>query len=242
MMTKGLIKSAFTIGLLSLLLAVPVYGATVNKSIKIPNGGESDGASSVNGSITVGDGAVVTGSVNTVNGSIRVGNDATIENANTVNGSVRLGDRVSAEDLDTVNGSITVGENSSADGEIETVNGKINLGKGSEVSDDVSNVNGAMTFEGATIGGNVTTVNGDVELTDGAVIAGDLTIEKAKGWGFPKKKSRLPKIVIGPGCRVEGVIDLEREVKLYISETASVGGVQGVMSLDDAVRFEGARP
>ena len=41
---------------------------------------------------------------------------------------------------------------------------------------------------------------------------------------------------------MEGVIKLEREVKLYISENAEVGGVEGVMSMDDAVRFSGKRP
>jgi len=41
---------------------------------------------------------------------------------------------------------------------------------------------------------------------------------------------------------VEGVIDLEREVKLYISDSAEVGGVKGVMTMDDAVRFSGKRP
>ena len=39
-----------------------------------------------------------------------------------------------------------------------------------------------------------------------------------------------------------GVIKLEREVELFISETASVGGVKGVMSMDDAVRFSGDKP
>ena len=70
MMSKFMIKSAFTIGLLTMLLALPVYGASVNKSIKIDPGAESGGESSVNGSITVGEGATVTGSLNTVNGKI----------------------------------------------------------------------------------------------------------------------------------------------------------------------------
>ncbi len=54
--------------------------------------------------------------------------------------------------------------------------------------------------------------------------------------------SKKPKVVIGPGSSVEGVINLEQEVELFISETAEVGGVTGVMSLDDAQRFSGDRP
>ena len=53
---------------------------------------------------------------------------------------------------------------------------------------------------------------------------------------------KKPTVVIGPGSRVEGVLLLKREVKLYISDRAEVGGVEGVMSMDDAVRFSGDRP
>ncbi|MDH5619694.1 MAG: hypothetical protein OEZ11_13835, partial [Gammaproteobacteria bacterium] len=82
----------------------------------------------------------------------------------------------------------------------------------------------------------------DIKLEDGAVIKGDLVVEKPNNWKWGKDKSRKPRIVIGPGSRVEGTIRLEREVELFISETAEVGGVSGEMSLDDAVRFSGERP
>ena len=52
-MAKVATKTVFTVGLLALLLAVPAF-ASVNKSVKIGDGEESGGASSVNGSITVG--------------------------------------------------------------------------------------------------------------------------------------------------------------------------------------------
>lgn len=240
-MSKALVKSAFTVGLLLLLMAVPVY-ASVNKSIKIDAGSESDGGSTVNGSISVGKGATVTGSLETVNGKIRVDDDSRIENANTVNGNLTLGDNVTADSLETVNGGITVGEGGSLSGDIEAVNGGIGLGAGSTVAGNVGNVNGSMDFEGSEIGGNVSTVSGDVELSDAAVIKGDLIIEKPGFSWFGSKNDKEPKIVIGPGSSVEGKIVLEREVELYISETAEVGGVEGVMSLDDAIRFSGNRP
>jgi hypothetical protein len=55
-------------------------------------------------------------------------------------------------------------------------------------------------------------------------------------------KSRVPEIIIGPGSRLHGTIQLERVVKLYISESAEVGGVSGEMSMSDAIRFSGAHP
>ena len=77
-MAKIATKTVFTIGLLALLMAVPAFGASVNKSIKIANGEEADGATTVNGSVTVGSDAVVTGGLRTVNGSIRIGSGSTI--------------------------------------------------------------------------------------------------------------------------------------------------------------------
>ena len=48
--------------------------------------------------------------------------------------------------------------------------------------------------------------------------------------------------MIGPGSRVEGVILIEHEADLYISEDAEVREVKGVMSLEDAIRFSGDKP
>jgi len=241
-MSKALVKSVFTVSLLLMLMAVPVYGASVNKSIKINAGSESDGATTVNGSISVGEGAVVSGTLRTVNGKIQVKDDATIEDAETVNGSLIIGDSVSAGDLTTVNGSVSLGEDTSISGGAEAVNGRIILEQGSKVQRDVSNVNGDMEFSGSEVSGNVTTVNGDIDLSDGAVVKGDVIVEKPSSWGWGNNSSKMPKVVVGPGSVVDGTIRLEREVELYLSETAKIGGVTGVMSMSDAVRFSGDRP
>jgi len=239
-MSKTLSRNALAIGLVALLLALPAHGATVNKSIKIAAGEEAGGATSVNGSITVGADAVVTGGIKTVNGKIRVDDGATIRKASTVNGSVQLGDKVKSRSLSTVNGTIRLGRDCEVDGHIEAVNGRIAMESGTNVADGVENVNGDFDIVASTIGGDLRTVNGDVELMEGAVLRGNLVVEKPSGWG--NNRSRKPRIVIGPGSRVEGVIDLEREVELFISEAAEVGGVEGKMSMADAERFSGKKP
>ena len=231
-------KCAALTALVALLMAVPVQ-ASINKSIRIDAGETSDGASTVNGKIAVGAGATVTGDVSSVNGSIRIDEGATVAVVDTVNGGLHIADNVRSRGLSTVNGSIEVARDVIVDGEVSAVNGRIALGGGSKVAKDLGNVNGDIELEGSEVGGDVTTVNGDVELADGAVIMGDLVVEEPSGWSIHK---HTPKIIIGPGSRVEGVIRLEREVKLYISESAEVGGVEGEMSLDDAVRFSGKRP
>lgn len=241
-MAKFVTKTAFVVGLFALLMAMPVQAVSINKSVKIAAGEESGGATSVNGSISVGENATVTGNLKTVNGSIRIDEGATIEKATTVNGGVRLADGVKAESLTTVNGSINVGENGVVDGEVSAVNGRISLSSGSTVSSDVGNVNGQIGLAGTQVSGDLSTVNGDIELSDGAVVKGDLVVEKPNNWSWGKEKSRKPRIVIGPGSRVEGTIRLERVVELFISESAEVGDISGEMSMDDAVRFSGEHP
>jgi DUF4097 and DUF4098 domain-containing protein YvlB len=219
----------------------PAHGLNLNKSVKVDAGSKTGGQSSVNGSISVGAGAVIDGSLETVNGSIRIDEDVTLEDAETVNGTIRIASGSSADDVSSVNGSIRLGKNVTVGGEIDVVNGKISLDSGTKVTDGVSNVNGEITLSGAEVGGNLSTVNGDVSLNDGATLRGDLIVEKPGGWGWNDNK-RKPRIIIGPNSKVLGNIVLEREVELFISNSAEVGGVTGEMSLDDAVRFSGDRP
>ncbi len=233
--------AAFSAGFVALLLLTPAHGGSINKSIKIDAGSHSGGQSSVNGSISVGSGAVIDGSLETVNGSIRVAEDVTLEDAKTVNGTIRIASGSSAEDVGSVNGAIRLGENVTVSGGVEVVNGKISLDSGTKVAADVSNVNGEISLTAAEIGGNLSTVNGDVSLHDGSTLHGDLIVEKPGGWGWSNNK-RKPKVIIGPNSKVLGTIVLQRKVELYISNSAEVGDVSGEMSLADAERFSGNTP
>jgi hypothetical protein len=109
------------------------------------------------------------------------------------------------------------------------------------VSGGVSNVNGEISLTAAEVAGNLETVNGDVSLLSGSVLGGDLVMQRPRGMGWFRDK-RKPRVVIGENAKVMGTLRLEREVELYISDSAEVGGVSGEMSMDDAVRFSGNRP
>jgi len=238
-MRKGIKIASFSAGLAALLLIAPAYALDMNKNIRIDAGSNTAGQSSVNGNIFVGKGSVIDGSLETVNGSIRVEEDVTLKDAETVNGTIRIASGSSAEHVSSVNGSIRLGQNVNVTGEIEVVNGRISLAAGSKVADDVSNVSGEIALSGAEVGGNLSTVNGDVSLDAGSTLRGDLIVEKPGGWNSEKRK---PKVTIGQNSRVLGNIVLKREVELYISDSAQVGGVSGKMSMDDAVRFSGDSP
>ncbi len=232
--------SSLGAGFLTLILIAPAC-ASVNKSISIGDNTEAGSESTVNGSISVGSGSTIDGSLSTVNGTIRVGENSRTGDVETVNGSIRIGNGSMTEDVDSVNGSIQLGENVTVDGGVAVVNGKITLERGASVKNDLENVNGEITLSGADVGGDISTVSGDIWLNEGSTLGGNLVVEKPGGWGN-KNKQREPKIVIGPGSKVLGEIRLEREVELFISDSAEVGGVSGEMSMDDAVRFSGNRP
>ncbi|MBT8077738.1 MAG: hypothetical protein KJO31_04140, partial [Gammaproteobacteria bacterium] len=193
-----------SMALAACLILSPAQAWNVNKSVSVDDGAQSDGESTVNGSISVGSNAVVTGSLDTVNGTIRIASNARIEDAQTVNGSLRVSSGVTATGLSSVNGAIRIGESCTVAGEVSVVNGKITLDRGTEVADDVSNVNGEILLEGATVGGDLSTVNGDVSLHARSRLKGDLIVEKPSGWG--SRNRRKPRIVIGEGSAVDGTI------------------------------------
>lgn len=241
-MSKFRKSASLTAGLLAILVVAPAHGFNFNKGVSVDAGSQSSGESTINGSISVGRDATVTGELKTVNGSIRIEESARIEDAGTVNGSLRLANGVSAQDISSVNGTVELGENVVIDGRISVVNGRIAVGAGSQISEDVSNVNGEIQVEGTTIGGDLATVNGAVTLTGNSVLRGDLIVEKPDSRQWGRREKRKPRVVIGPGVRVHGEIELEREVELYISESAEIGGVTGVMTFDQAIRFSGEHP
>ncbi len=230
-----------TYALAGLLVLAPAYGFNVNQSVSLPADSTSDGASSINGSVSVGTNAVVNGSLSTVNGSIRVADNVRLQDAETVNGAVRFGNDVTATEVNSVNGTIYIGERGNISGEVSVVNGRIHIDPGSTVGGDVSNVNGEIEVEGSAIGGDISTVSGDVLLTGKSVLNGDLIIEKPSGWNWGRER-RKPRIVIGPGSIVVGTIKAEQKIELFISDSAEVGGVSGEASMEEAIRFSGAHP
>ena len=183
--------------------------------------------SKVNGSIVAQAGKPY-GDVDTVNGSITLEPGAMVDDAETVNGSIRARDDITANRLSTVNGSIRVGERARIRGGVETVNGSIFIDRGSTVGDDVATVNGAIGLVDTDVAGDIETVSGDITVGVGSHVSGGITVHKPGSNWFPVQvNKRRPRIVIGPGAVVEGPLKFEREVSLYVHETARTGPVSG---------------
>jgi DUF4097 and DUF4098 domain-containing protein YvlB len=195
----------------------------------------ASGANTVNGSIDVPAG-LHSGAVGTVNGSIHIGDNATVASAGTVNGSIELGAHAAADSLSTVNGGVTLGDGARVARAVTTVNGSMKLKSGAEVTGRVSNVNGQIALTDAHVAGGLRTVAGDIDITGASHVEGGIVVEKSTGW--LNWDPRKPRIVIGPGAVVEGPLRFEREVRLYVSDKATVGPISGTT----AIAFSGAQP
>lgn len=189
----------------------------------------------VNGSITAEAGQAY-GDLETVNGSIRIESGAALEDAETVNGSIKAGDRIQAESLSTVNGSVRVGADARIARGIETVNGSVFVDRGGRLR-EVATVNGAIGLVDSDLSGGIETVNGDITVGAGSHVRGGILVEKPSGQWFSMGKRKPPRIIIGPDARVDGPLVFEREVKLYVHRSATVGSIRGAT----AIRYDGER-
>lgn len=209
--------------LLSILLCVALPVAASNDISKI------------NGSISVASGESA-GELDTINGSIRIGNGATVIEAETVNGAVTLGSDVTIEAIETVNGAIEVGERSRVAKDIEAVNGRVILSEGVQVMGNVENVNGEIRLNRAHVAGSIKTTSGNIDIGADSRVDRGILVEKPRGWF--NLSGRPPRIVIGPRAIVNGTLDFEREVELYVSDSATIGTVKGAT----VNKFSGDRP
>jgi hypothetical protein len=188
----------------------------------------------INGAVHVADGARA-GDVATVNGSVTIGKGATSGDAATVNGSITLGEDASATALQAVNGGVALEARARVSGSVETVNGRLQVGRGAEVRGNLRNVNGRIQLDGAHVGGELRTVSGDIEIGAGSRLDGDLVVEKPSS-RMHLGKSGPPRVVIGADAVVSGKLRFEREVRLFVSDRARIGAIEGATP----VRFSGA--
>jgi len=218
----------FRLILLALLVVVPALQCAV--------AGDDD-TSRVLGSVRIAAGSHA-GDATTVNGSVELGANSVVKHAGTVNGSITLHEHASAESLETVNGSTRLERSARVSGSLHLVNGSIVLDQGADIGGRVSNVNGSIRLEGAHVGGGIETTSGDVDVGAGSRVEGGILINKEdEGW-FHFGSIRTPRVVIGPGAVVQGRLTFNREVKLYVSDRARIGPVQGATP----VKFSGDQP
>ncbi|TWI05857.1 hypothetical protein IP90_00119 [Luteimonas cucumeris] len=112
--------------------------------------------------------------------------------------------------------------------------------QGSRVSGGISTVNGAIGLVGAELGKDIETVNSDITVGVGSHVRGGIRIEKpTRSWlPISMGKRRPPRVTIGPDAVVDGPLVFEREVRLYVHDSARIGPVTGAT----AQRYQGEPP
>lgn len=222
----------------AMFAAVFVSGCefSANEDIDVPaDAAYSGDGMTMNGDVTIGRNADASDSnFRTMNGRITIKDGARVSDCATVNGPVNVGEGAEAGDLKTVNGDLDLGRDARVKGSIKLVNGSVRLNKGSSVSGDIGTVNGRIELVTAEVGGDLSNVNGGMLVTAGSLVQGGIRIRDADGdpMGEP------PRIVIGPDSEVRGKLQFERDVELFVHETAHIGPVSGAT----AVSFAGDEP
>ena len=196
----------------------------------------SDSSHKVNGSVHV-EAGKPPASAETVNGSIRVDANAAVTEASTVNGSIHLGSHATASAAKSVNGGITLDDGARVSGDVSAVNGSLNLKDGAEVTGALRNVSGHIELHGAHVAGGIRTVGGDISVLGSSHVEGGILVRKPGG-SLITISGGPPRVVIGPGAMVAGEMRFEREVRLYVSDKATIGPVSGAT----AVPFTGDTP
>lgn len=176
--------------------------------------------------------------VKTVNGDIDVGEKATVTTVKSVNGDITLARQAHAETLKVVNGDVTLENDARVDDAVSTVNGDIHLESGADVHGHITNVRGDIRLDKARVGGGLETVLSDITVGAGSVVDGGIRVKKSRSDQSDFDDEHIPRIVIGPHAVVNGTLVFEREVKLYVSDSAKIGKVSGA----HAQTFSGATP
>ena len=154
----------------------------------------------------------------------------------TVTRDISLGAHAQAESLESMTGSITLRRDSRVTGDVETGNGALVLEPGSEVAGDLSNDTGLIRIDAARVGGRVSTTYGDVYVGADSRVDGGILVHKRDviglsfgdlKLGVPMGSSTPPRVIIGPRAKVAGVLRFKRKVELLVSESATIGAVEG---------------
>jgi hypothetical protein len=207
------------------------------------NSGDDDhdsgtGSHAINGSLHVSAGTPG-GDVSTINGSIRADDNAQLTGGHTVNGNISLGEHAMATSLTTVNGGISLGDGAKVSNTVTTVNGTLALRPGSQVGGRLANVNGTIIIVAATVNGGISTVNGNIDIGANSHVQGGIIVHKpSTGFFHWWSDTDKPRVVVGPGATVEGEMQFDRAVRLFVSDTATIGHVTGATP----VKFSGAAP
>jgi cytoskeletal protein CcmA (bactofilin family) len=154
----------------------------------------------------------------------------------TITHDISLAPDARARSVESFSGSITLHRGSHVDGDVETETGDLVLERGSEVAGDLSSDSGTIRIDGARVGGRVSTTSADIHIGPDSRLDGGILVDKRNvaglsfgdvRLGVPIGRSTPPRVIIGARAKVAGVLRFKRKVELLVSESATIGPVEG---------------
>jgi hypothetical protein len=158
------------------------------------------------------------------------------ESVETITRDISLASNARANSVESLSGSITLRRDSHVAGDVETGAGDLILEPGVDVAGDLSNESGTIRIDGARVGGRVSTTSGDIYIGPDSRLEGGILVDKRNVFGLtfgdfrlgvPVGRSTPPRVVIGARATVTGVLRFKRKVELLVSDSATIGPVEG---------------
>lgn len=211
---------------LALLAAAPALAQQdqnkISGDVQTQPGQKYGGLNTVSGDVRVARG-VEAGGVHSVSGDITVEAGAKIGNAATTSGNLTVADDSQTGGLKSVSGNIALGRKVVVDGDLASVSGNLFADHGSRIGGDVSTVSGDVGLVQTEVDGDITFVSSDVTVGVGSHVKGRLHLKKPT---YSNLK-RPPRVVVGPNAVIDGPLDFELPVTLYVHSSAKVGAITG---------------
>jgi predicted acyltransferase (DUF342 family) len=215
---------------LALLAAVPAFAqqdlSKISDNVQTQAGQKYGELSTVSGNIHVASN-VEARKVSSVSGNITIDAGAKIGKATSTSGDLKIADNSTTGKLESVSGNLTVGRNVVVDGGLTTVSSNIFVDHGGKIGGDITSVSGDIGLVQTEVDGDITFVSSDVTVGIGSHVKGRLHLKKP----LYSKTPRPPRVVIGPNAVVDGPLDFELPVKLYVHSTAKTGKITGATAI-----------
>ncbi|MDG2525147.1 hypothetical protein P6166_07240 [Stenotrophomonas sp. HITSZ_GD] len=222
---------------LALAVATPALAqqnlSKVSGDITTQAGQQYGALSSVSGDVHVA-GNVQAAGVHTVSGDIRIDSGATIGNVGNTSGNIKAADNVKLADLKTVSGNIQLGREVQVNGDVATVSGDIFTDRGTHITGAINSVSGSIGLVQTVVDGGITFASSDLTVGVDSHVKGRIYLKKPNF----SHLDHPPRIVIGPQVVVDGPLDFELPVQLYVHSSAKTGKITGATP----IAFSSATP
>lgn len=222
---------------LALAVATPALAqqslSKISDDISTQAGQQYGALSSVSGDVRVAANVQAKG-VHTVSGDIRIDAGATVGAVANTSGNIVAAEHVKLDDVKTVSGNITLGRQAQVSGGVASVSGNIFADRGTRIAGDIDSVSGSIGLVQTEVGGDITFASSDLTVGVDSHVKGRVHLKKPSF----SHLDHPPRIVIGPNAVVDGPMDFELPVQLYVHSSARTGKITGATP----VAFSSAMP